>query len=678
MSEQNKWSNTCGENMKVALAQMEVVPNQPGKNLEAMLAMIEQAKREGVDLIAFPELSISGYLLGDIFYREDLLREFMCFNEELRKASNGIAIAYGNVMVDTEAEINAWTGVNGPHPNKDGRSRKYNAVYVFQNGKPAERLRQVKALPDGIEPKHLLPDYRFFDDERYFFSLGGIAKDFGMTLEEIAQPFLIEVGGQTVPVGFEVCEDLWVAEYRRNGEAENVTNILINNGAQMIVNVSSSPWTFGKNSTRDRRIKFLAEESGDSFVPFIYVNRTGADNNGKNIITFDGGSTAYDLKGRPIKLSAAPYKAELLIVEDADFRQPPVERVEKPRIAQKYDAIIEGIRHVKNMTGAAEQPMYVIGLSGGIDSAVVAALLVQAVGADKVLAVNMPTRFNSDKTKDAAAQIAASLGIGYVQIPIDDLVNANIALIDKFDLDGSSRKLGESDYAENVAAKIRGTAILSNLAGKYGALFTNNGNKTEVALGYATLYGDVDGAIAPIADLTKREVFELAGYLNREVFRSEVIPEKLIPDGLFRFRDDQIPSGPELKDKQTSQIKLGYHCALVEAMTAYMIKTPEDIIQWYLDGAMEENLGISTALIKRWGMNDPEAFVNDLEWVVNRIQGNVFKRVQAPPLIVTSPTAFGYDRRESIVSNLTTRRYTALREQVLRMERYTVAEAIAA
>ena len=654
--------------MKVALAQMEVVPNQPKKNLEKMLEMIGQAKRDGVDLITFPELCIPGYLISDHFYREDLLAEFMSFNEAIRNASHGIAIAYGNIFVDKT--INERTGTNGPHPNKDGRSRKYNAVYVFQDGKPAPRLKETNILPEGVEPKTLFPNYRFFDDERYFFSTEDIAKDFGKTLEELVQPFMIRADGKQIPVGFEVCEDLWCAEYRRNGAAQNLTKILIANGAQMIVNISSSPWTYGKNGARDRRIKFLAQESGEDFVPFIYVNHTGAQNNGKNIITFDGGTTVYDRRGKVVKFSTAPHKEEVMIIDDADLNGLAIERVEKSRIAQKYEAIIAGIRHVKDMLGMQEQPRYIIGLSGGIDSAVVAALLSIAVTPEKVLAVNMPTRHNTDKTKDAAAQIAENLGIGYVQIPIEELANANTELIDRFDLDGSGRKLADSAYLENVAAKIRGTGILSNLAGKYGALFTNNGNKTEVALGYATLYGDVGGVIAPIGDLTKGEVFELAKYLNTEVFGREVIPEKLIPDHLFRYRYDQVPSGPELKEKQVSQIKLGYHCALVEAMTAYMIKTPEDILQWYIDGTMEKNLGISTALIQRWGMDRPADFVNDLEWVVGKIQGNVFKRVQSPPIIVTSPTAFGYDRRESILPALITQRYEQLRKQVVRMERY--------
>lgn len=670
--------------MKIALAQMEVVPGRPRKNLETMLDMVEQAKQEGVDLIAFPEMCVGGYLVGDKWLGDDFCFSLMEFNETLRKASEGIAIAYGNIFVDKD--VNERVDDDRPHPNKDGRNRKYNAAYVFQNGKPAERLRETKILPPGVQPKTLLPNYRFFDDERYFFSTEDIAKDFGATLEDLLQPFVIEFSGKKVPMGFEVCEDLWCADYRRNGEAQNATKILINNGARLIVNVSTSPWTYGKNRARDRRIRFLKQESGKDFVPFLYVNCTGVQNNGKNIITFDGGSTVYDADGLPIRLSAAPYKQELIIVKDTDFGKEPVERIEKPKIAQKYDAMIQSVRHVKDMLGMNEQPRYVIGLSGGIDSAVVAALLAMAVGPERVLAVNMPTKVNSAKTRQAASTIADNLGIAYVEIPIEELANANTELIDRFDLDGSGRKLAGSDYAENVAAKTRGTAILSNLAGKYGALFTSNGNKTEVALGYATLYGDVGGALSPIGDLTKAEVFELARYLNSEVFRREVIPETLLPDELYKFGPDKIRSGPELKEGQVSPIKFGYHCALVEATTDYMKKSPEDVMQWYLEGALEEHLGVSTELIRRWGIDDPREFVRDLEWFVAKAQGNVFKRVQSPPIIVMSKSAYGYDIRESILPNEPTPAYERLKAQVLAIGRYqprreklvaAVAEAIA-
>src|SRR3989338_2683285 len=218
--------------MKIALAQMEVVPGRPKKNLETMLSMIETAKNNAVDLIAFPELCIGGYLVGDRWLDDSFCLNLMKFNEVLQRSSRGIAIAYGNIFVDNN--INARVKDTKFHPNKDGRARKYNAVYVFQNGKPVPRMQENPLLPEGVQPKGLLPNYRFFDDERYFFALEDIAKDFAVPFESLAQPFLINVRGvmMPVPIGFEVCEDLWCEDYRRDGEAQDITKLLIENGAQ--------------------------------------------------------------------------------------------------------------------------------------------------------------------------------------------------------------------------------------------------------------------------------------------------------------------------------------------------------------------------------------------------------------------------------------------------------------
>ncbi|MEK6846316.1 MAG: nitrilase-related carbon-nitrogen hydrolase, partial [Nanoarchaeota archaeon] len=266
--------------MKIALAQMEVVPGRPRKNLETMLEMIEEAKAQKAELVAFPELCVGGYLLGDKFTDEDYCANLMEFDEVLKKASEGIALAYGNVFVDKE--ISQRVGDSKPHPNKDGRLRKYNAVHLFQNGKeiPRFKITGTKILPPGVQPKTLLPNYRFFDDERYFFSLEDTAKDFNVPLEELAQPFLVETrDGEKVRIGFEVCEDLWCADYRRDGEAQNITQLLIKNGARYIVNISASPWTYGKNGARDRKVEFLASDAEGKFVPFDYVNCTGMQNN---------------------------------------------------------------------------------------------------------------------------------------------------------------------------------------------------------------------------------------------------------------------------------------------------------------------------------------------------------------------------------------------------------------
>jgi NAD+ synthase (glutamine-hydrolysing) len=659
--------------MKIALGQIEVVPGKPDVNISKMLKMIDQAKEKGVHLIVFPEMSVGGYLLGDKWTSEEFCLDLMNKNKALIDASNGIAIAFGNVFVDNE--INKRVNDNNLHPNKDGRVRKYNAVYVFQNGKPAKRLKETKILPEGVEPKTLLPNYRIFDDQRYFYSKENIAIDFNSDLKELYQPFLIEVNGQNIPIGFEICEDLWCEDYRRNLQALNPTKMLIENGARFIINISASPWTFGKNSARDRRVLFLKKESNNSFVPFFYVNCTGAQNNGKNIITFDGGSTVYNKDGLSEVFAESAYKEELIIT-DTDNLGFSKKREEKSKIAQKYSAIIQGIRYMKSMNGLDEHQSFVIGLSGGIDSAVVAALLVIAVGKEKVFAINMPTKYNSEKTKDAALYIAKKLGISYTVIPIEDISNINEELIDRFDIDRSMRKLSILNI-ENVQAKIRGTTILSNLAAKYGALFPNNGNKVEVMLGYATLYGDINGSLCPIADLTKCEVVELAKYLNNEIFKDKIIPESLIPDKLWRFREDQIMPTAELKEKQVDPMKFGYHCALIEAMMDYKKISPAEILEMYLNGKLDSYLdkyfeglfekpnGLTYELMKRWEVDNPRIFIEDFEWFIKLFYKNIFKRIQAPPIIITSKTSFGYDLRESILPYVTTNKYNELKEKIL-------------
>lgn len=665
--------------MKFALAQMEVKAGRPKENLETMLNMIDDAKEQSVDLIAFPEMAVGGYLVGDRWTSDSFCKNLMEFNDRLLEASKGIAIAYGNIFRDDE--IKKRTGSDSFHPNKDGRSRKYNAIYVMQDCKMAKRAKEIGILPKGVQPKALLPTYRFFDDQRYFFSLEDVAKDFSTTMNDLIQPYMIEVDGKEVPVGFEMCEDLWCADYRMDRECINPTKALIENGAEYIVNLSASPWTYGKNDARDRRVEFIKDDikndvkddikddvkdyvDGD-FVPFMYVNKTGVQNNGKNIITFDGGSTAYNKDGKPVAYAKGAYLEELLIISNETFEAEIRPRPKSEKIAEKYDAIIKGISHVKDMMGRSGHPKYVIGLSGGVDSALVASLLVDAVGKENVIGVNMPTRYNSDETKGAAAHLVETLGIKYITVPIQDMVDNNISILESaLDLEVD----GVTD--ENLQAKIRGTAILSNIASMVGGVFTNNGNKVEIATGYATLYGDVGGAIVPIGDLTKVEVFEMARYINEQK-GFEIIPEDLLPDKLYNFKID--PSA-ELKEKQVDPFKWGYHDALIEVMTDYKKASPEDIMGWYQEGILEDNLGISNDLIKRWGIDDPNEFVRDLEWFTAMIDRAVFKRVQAPPIIITSKTAYGFDNREAIIAYEPTLKYDRMKENMLMMERYEVEQ----
>lgn len=653
--------------MKIALAQMEVIPGDPERNLGTMLSMIRQARDEGADLVAFPELCVSGYLLSDLWTNEEFCRRLMNYNEHLAEASTDVAIAYGNIYVDDT--INKRWGDENPHPNKDGRTRKYNAVYVYQHGKPVARPGLDGVLPVGVQPKTLLPNYRIFDDTRYFFSLQDIAADSGKSLASMAQPFTLTFNNARHKIGFEICEDLWVRDYRWQGKPLNISNLLIQNGAEVLVNLSSSPWNDGKNASRDRRIIFLKQEAGSAFVPFLYVNKSGAENNGKNIITFDGGTTIYNAEGRPVEMAAAGKQEVIYCDTSTVTRAPVIERKELPVIQQKFNAILVGIKHLHNFVPGPLR--FVVGLSGGIDSAVVASLLTIACGKENVVAINMPSRHNSDLTKDNARVIAKNLGIPYHIIPVEDLADTNRKLFSGLDASygKSAALLGLSD--ENIQAKLRGTAILSNFAGRYGYLMSANGNKLEIALGYSTLYGDVNGSVAPIGDLTKAEVYAMGQFLNEKVFQREVIPGILFPDALFRFGKDQILPSPELKDAQINPMKFGYHCALITAATNYLRRTPSEIMQWYLEGTMERHLNISTELMERWELEKPGVFIEDLQWFFSNIQKNYFKRVQGPPIIITSKSAYGYDFRESMIPG-STHLDQGLMKKVHSLKRYKI------
>ena len=638
--------------MTIALAQMDVIPGQPRANVDKMISLIQEAKQKNVDLICFPEMCIGGYLLGDKFLEDAYCEELMSYNSEILDASIDIAICYGNIYVDENS--------NGYHPNKDGRSRKYNAVYVVQNGKYAKRSKENGILPFGVQPKTLLPNYRFFDDERYFFSLPDVATDFGKELKDLLSPFLISIGNTIVPVGVELCEDLWCRDYRALGEPINITNILIEAGAQKIINLSASPWTFMKNNARDRRVKFLKEQS-KSFVKYYYVNCVGVQNNGKNIITFDGGSTVYNENGDPCILSNKGWQEDLMIIDQKSSFESKMRKIGNT-VQEKYKAISNGLKKSSNILG--DNPNFVIGLSGGIDSSLVATLLVLAFGKNNVVGVNMPSKYNSSKTKECAKTLANNLGIKYLIMPIEDMVKANSNT-----LESDGKVLSEFNL-ENVQAKIRGTSIQSNLAAKYKAFFTNNGNKVEIALGYATLYGDWGGAISPIGDLTKTEVVDMCKYINEVVFGEDIIPNQLFPDSLWRFQEDQIEPTAELKSNQVDPMKFGYHCKLLDELTNYQKKSIEDIMDWYLEGVLHEKLGINEQLMLRWKIDNPKEFLRDLEWFYNTIQKNVFKRIQAPPIILTSKSSYGYDIRESILPVLKTKRFLLLQSKIEKLDIY--------
>lgn len=633
--------------MRTALAQMRVEPGRPDLNLKRIEEFIARAKDEGADLVAFPELCVSGYLLGDLWTSESFCRDLSAANAELGALSGGIALAYGNVYLDPSRR------------NKDGRARKYNAAFAWQDGKPLPRAASPGAalLPEGVSMKTLLPNYRIFDDERYFFSLWDLSEELGVEVESLLLPFEARFPGGPLRIGVEICEDLWFTDYRLKGRPFNVSGVLVENGARAILNLSASPWTLGKGEARDRRVRDsradLAARSGKDAAPFYYVNCVGVQNNGKNFVTFDGDSTVYGPDAEIAAHSGRPWEEELLVFDDAAFGKRGAPKADKPSssgIALKCRAAVEGIRAVDLVMGNSAFP-WIIGLSGGVDSAVVACLLERAVGKERVRAFNLPSRYNSAATKGAAAQVARELGIPLHVVPIEEMAEKNAEALSAFPMSGLN--------LENLQAKVRGTSILSNAAAALGGLMTNNGNKLEIAIGYATLYGDVDGAIAPLGDLLKTEVFELARYLNAEVYRREVVPAVLLPDELYNFA---LPPTAELKRDQIDPMKWGYHDALLAAFTDYRKWTALDALGAYVDGSLADKLGIPGSLLRRWDVESGEAFVQDLEWFSGGVRRAVFKRVQAPPIVIMSKGSYGYDIRESQLSDYRSPEYLRLRE----------------
>jgi len=626
----------------IALVQMQARPGRPDLNVARMKEFMGQARQGGAEVVVFSELCVSGYILGDLWEVDAVVEDLAAYSDEIRAASEGLVVLFGNVAVDRE------------RLGEDGRRRKYNAVYVCHDGQHVVRPGVPEGLPAGVHPKTLQPNYRFFDDDRHFYSLRHLAEEEGRSVHDWIVPFEVELkDGRPFRFGVQLCEDIWCQDYCYHGDILNTLKVYHQRGARAVFNLSSSPWTWQKNDKRSRVVREILKGSP---LPFFYVNQVGAQNNGKNIIVFDGDTTAYAADGE-IKIRARPWQEQLILTSRDEDIAPVQSETEAV-----YDAILTGIHHLDHVR--ERENGFLIAVSGGIDSSVVACLLTRAVGPERVFAVNMPTRFNAPITQDNARQVCAELEVDYLSCPIQDLYEK---LSQKIKSTEFSRGPGEYTLLvdENIQARIRGADILAGLAAKYGLIFTNNGNKTEVALGYATLYGDVSGAVAPIGDLYKVQVMELARFLNERIFGRQVIPENLISGAT-------VPSAELSAEQDVTRglgdpIKYGYHDAVLRQMIEYR-RHPADFLQWFIEGELFERLGWSDGERFRAYFPDARSWVEDLEWVEQQVHLNYFKRVQAPPIVVLSKRAFGFDLRESQLPAYRPRTYAGLKDRVVEME----------
>jgi len=595
------------QDLSLGLCQMNLIPGQPELNADYIIKQVVQAEQKGIELIIFPELSVSGYLIGDLLEDQSFLKEVFFQNKRIQASTKDlkVAVVFGSIVSSPKEK------------NEDGRPRIHNAGLVVQAGKLL-----------GVHKKNLLPNYRIFDDRRHFYA--------GKDLE----PIVINSSQGLIKVGLMVCEDMWHEDYDKNPGA-----ILALKGAEILINISSSPWTWQKNDKRHRVVKNLLAKCQ---VPLVYVNNVGIQNTGKNIVVFDGSSTVYNMAGEIVY--QVPTYAEGIFQLTLNNELEVLKPNENADVAALYEAITHGIKGALELL-PEEKRKVVVGLSGGIDSALVTALFVAVLGRENVFTYNLPSKYNSAETKNIAETIANNLGVSYEVIPIQSITDS-IAQMTKCSPDTLAY--------QNIQARAR-MEILATQAQLKGGVFTSNGNKTELALGYATLYGDMAGFIAPIGDLIKYEVYQLANYLNQAVFKSAVIPRECF----------EVAPSAELALAQTDPFAYGnlsgrgYHDELIRAFIEFRYNI-EDMIIFYEQGNLEKIMQLEAGSISKL-FPTTELFINDLEKCWRLLYGSYFKRVQSAPLIIVSKRAFGSDLRESMLAPIFTNNYLAYKKKLLKL-----------
>jgi NAD+ synthetase len=534
--------------LKIAIAQINCTVGDVAGNAARILTVAATAKAQGADLLLTPELALCGYPPEDLLLRPDFYRA--CERE-----LSALADQLGRLSLP------AIVG----HPAADGNLR-YNAASLLRDGRVEATYR-----------KHRLPTYEVFDEGRYF-KAGTV-------------PGVFEING--VRCGVNICADVWEA-----GPAKAAREA----GAELLLVLNASPYHMNKQMTRHATLRQRIAETG---MPAIYCNMVG----GQDELVFDGASFALDAAGR-LTHQLPAYVEALTLVEIKDGHILPGEQSSvRPLEAEVYDALVLGVRDYLGKNGF---PGAIIGLSGGIDSALTLAIAVDALGADQVRAVMMPSPWTAQMSLDDSREMIRRLGVQYDEISIADAMEQfAVTLAPTFSALGEKPAWDTTD--ENLQARIRGLLLMA-LSNRTGRLVLTTGNKSEMAVGYATLYGDMAGGFAVIKDVFKTFVYRLAHFRNS---RSDVIPANII---------ERAPSA-ELKPGQTDQDSLPPYAVLDAIIEAYMERdqSPREIIAQGL----------------------PEA---DVRRVVTLLKRNEYKRRQSPPGIRVSRRAFGKDWRYPITS----------------------------
>lgn len=544
--------------MKVAVAQLNPVVGDIDGNLGKILATLDQYSKDEPDLLVFPELFLVGYPPRDLLERAAFIEKVQWAVDELVRISNNYPQT--GILLGTPVPTGKNTGKG-----------LYNSAVLIYRGRVL--LSQAKSL---------LPTYDVFDEARYF--------DPAPDIEII--PFKNEV------LGISICEDAWNDPQlwlKRNYSSDPMA-MLVKKGATVLVNISASPFQVGKEELRYRIAHNHAKKHG---VPFIYVNQVG----GNDELVFDGRSMCIDSAGEPVEIFPA-FREHVRIIELRCTGTPGL-YVPQDRIASVYDALVLGLRDYIRKCGFSK---VVLGLSGGIDSAVVCCLAAAALGRDNVLGISMPSRYSSKGSVEDSRVLAENLGADFKVIPISDVYNAYLEM-----LKGHFAGKEADETEENIQARIRGN-ILMAFSNKFGSLVLSTGNKSEMAVGYCTLYGDMSGGLSVISDVPKTMVYELARYINRD---REVIPQEII---------DKPPSA-ELRPDQCDQDTL----------------PPYDILDGILHYYLDEGYSAKDIINLNY---DPET----VKWVIRTVDRNEYKRKQAAPGLKVTTKAFGVGRRMPIAA----------------------------
>ena len=566
--------------MRVALAQLNLVVGDVDGNREKILRDVDRAREVQADLVVFPELAVTGYPPEDLLLRPGFVRAAHASVDRIAAASDGIVVLVGTPWFDRDL-------ANACAVCADGRVR---AVYR----------------------KHFLPNYGVFDEHRYFAS--------GRDL------LLLRLGD--VVAGITICEDVWQP-------GPPATDLALA-GAQLIVNLSASPFHVGKAEDRE---EMLVTRARDTSAYFAFCNLVG----GQDELIFDGHSVVLDDAGEVVA-RASGFAEELLVVDiepteamarrlsdvrrreldRSREREPHVDVVElgatpkpaeelpgstapfEPELEQMRLALTLGLRDYVDKNSFTD---VVVAVSGGIDSAVTAALCADALGPERVHCVSMPSRFSSEGTRDDARAVAESLGCTFREIPIESIVGELHSALSG-EIEGGLAGLA----AENLQARVRGVLLMA-LSNAYGWLVVSTGNKSELAVGYSTLYGDMVGGFALLKDVFKTDVYRLAEHLNEHAAR-EVIPRTTI---------ERAPSA-ELRDEQRDSDSIPPYDALDPVLEAYVEedRSVEELLAEFDPAVVERAIGL-----------------------VDRAE---YKRRQAPPGVKLRPKAFGRDRRTPITN----------------------------